>query len=48
VRVVVVLALSIVVSAGLIDDSFYGKIFDVSYSTFLISFENQIQVYNLG
>ena len=30
------------------DDSFYGKTFDVSYSTFLISFENQTQVYNLG
>ena len=30
------------------DDSFYGKMFEVSYSTFLISFENQTQVYNLG
>jgi len=30
------------------DDSFNGKIFDVSYSTFLISFENQTQVYHLG
>jgi len=30
------------------DDFFYGKMFDVNYSTFLISFENQTQVYNLG
>ena len=30
------------------DGSFYGKIFDVSYSTFSIGFENQTQVYNLG
>jgi len=30
------------------DDSFYGKTFDVSYSTFLISFENQTQVCHLG
>ena len=29
------------------DDSFYGKTFEVSYSTF-ISFENQTQVYNFG
>jgi len=30
------------------DDSFYGKIFDVNYSTFLISFENETQFSNLG
>jgi len=30
------------------DDSFYGKMFDVSYSTFLISFENQTQIDNLA
>ena len=29
-------------------DYFYGKRFDVSYITFLISFENQTQVYHLG
>ena len=30
------------------DDSFNGKTFDVSYSTFLISIENQTQVCHLG
>jgi len=29
------------------DDFFYGKIFDVTYSTLLIRFEKQTQVYNL-
>jgi len=46
--VVAVWALRIVVSAWLRDDSFYGKNFYVSYITFLINFENQTQVYNLG
>jgi len=41
-RVVVVWALSIVVLGWVDrDDSFYGKIFDVSYSTFLISYETR-------
>ena len=30
------------------DNSFYGKAFYVSYRTFLISFQKQTQVYNLG
>jgi len=49
VRVVVVWALSIVVSVRLIETIlFVGKIFEVSYSTFLIRFENQTQVYHVG
>ena len=30
------------------DDSFYGKTFDLKYSTFLVTFENQTQVCHLG
>jgi len=49
VRVVVVWTLSIVVSARLTEMTlFYGKTVDASYSTFLVSFENQTQVCNLG
>ena len=47
-RVVVVWALSIVVSARLTRRLFSWENVDVSYSTFFLSFENQTQVYNFG
>jgi len=48
VRVVVVWALRTVVSVRLTETILHGKTFYVSCRTFLISFENQTQVYNLG